>query len=390
MPNPAFKELARGKNDSRSGILHTPLLKPDASQSDYRLLRSGFSTGQARAGILKTRSGIVKTPFFMPVATRGAVKGLEPAQVAATGAQVLLANTYHLHLSPGEKIVKKLGGIHKFANWNGPMLTDSGGFQVFSLAKVRKITEEGVEFKDPKTGDKIYISPEKSIQIQLDLGADIIMAFDDLTGLDEHSKTRTNEAFGRTHRWLERCIVEFEKLTKNIETDKKPLLFGIVQGGLDKELRKKSLEFVQSTNVGGIAIGGLSVGEPRNEMHKMLDYLAPMYDNKRVRYLMGVGDPVDVRHGINRGIDMMDCVLPTRNARHGSVWIHGDKRLNLKNEKYKNDSNPIDQKCDCHTCISNYSRAFLRQMFRTNNPLGGSLASIHNLHFLANIFNDYR
>ena len=355
----AFKELDRGESGSRSGILHT-------------------------------RAGQVNTPFFMPVATRGAVKGLEPAIVVATGAQVLLANTYHLHLSPGEKAVKALGGLHNFANWRGPMLTDSGGFQVFSLSKVRKITEEGVEFKDPKSGDKIFISPEKSMQIQLDLGADIIMAFDDLTGLDAHSKARTKEAVERTHRWLERCIAEFGRITKKTDPSKKPLLFGIVQGGLDKTLRKKSLEFIQSTAVDGVAIVGLSVGEPSHEMHAMLDYLSQKYDPKRARYLMGVGDPVDVRHAINRGIDMMDCVMPTRNARHGSVWVDGDKRLNLKNEQFRDDPLPIDPKCDCHTCTSNYSRAFLRQMFRTDNPLGGSLASIHNLSYIARIFESYQ
>lgn len=359
MSNTVFKELNREEKGSRSGILHT-------------------------------RAGKVLTPFFMPVATRGAVKGLEPDVVQSTGAQVLLANTYHLHLAPGENIVKQLGGLHKFSGWQGPMLTDSGGFQVFSLSKIRKITEEGVEFKDPKTGDKIFISPEISMRIQLELGADIIMAFDDLTGLDEQAKARTSEAVERTHRWLERCILEFNRLTQNLPESKKPLLFGIVQGGLDKDLRKMSLEFVQSTAVDGIAIGGLSVGEPRADMHEMLDFLAPMYDQNRVRYLMGVGDPVDVRHAIERGIDMMDCVLPTRNARHGSVWVEGDKKLNLKNEQFRNDPSPIDQNCDCHTCTTGYSRAFLRQMFRTENTLGGNLASIHNLRYLARIFDYYK
>jgi queuine tRNA-ribosyltransferase len=357
MSKAVFKELARDENGSRSGILHT-------------------------------RAGLINTPFFMPVATRGAVKGLEPAQVAATGAHVLLSNTYHLHLSPGEKVIKKLGGLPNFAGWQGPMLTDSGGFQVFSLSKVRKITEEGVEFKDPGSGDKIFISPEKSMQIQLDLGTDIIMAFDDLTGLDEHSKARTNDAVERTHRWLERCVEEFNRLTK--DTKNPPLLFGIVQGGLDKNLRQKSLEFVQSQAVSGVAIGGLSVGEPRKEMHEMLDFLAPLYDPARVRYLMGVGDPIDVRHAIERGIDMMDCVMPTRNARHGTVWISGDKRLNLKNAEFLADKKPIDKTCDCHTCTTGYTRAYLRQLYKSENPLAGSLASIHNLRYIARIFEEYR
>ena len=342
----------------------------------------------ARSGFLNTRAGQVKTPFFMPVATRGAVKGLEPSQVADTGTQVLLTNTYHLHLAPGEKVIKKLGGLHKFSSWRGPMLTDSGGFQVFSLAKVRKITEDGVTFKDPKSGDEIFISPEKSVQIQLDLGADIIMAFDDLTGLDHTSRDRAEEAAERTHRWLERCIEEFQKLTKDVKNP--PLLFGIAQGGLDKRLRKNSLEFVQSTSVDGLAIGGLSVGESRSEMQDMLDFLAPLYDLKKVRYLMGVGDPKDIRYAIEHGVDMTDCVMPTRNARHGTVWIKGDKRLILTNAEFAGDPQPIDKTCDCHTCKTGYSRAYLRQLYRSNNPLAGSLASIHNLRYLNSIFEEYQ
>jgi queuine tRNA-ribosyltransferase len=333
---------------------------------------------------------VVKTPFFMPVATRGAVKSLEPPQVYDTGAKVLLANTYHLHLQPGEKIIKSLGGLHYFCSWSGPILTDSGGFQVFSLAHVRKITEEGVYFTDPASGDKIFLSPEKSMQIQLALGADIIMAFDDLTGLKGSAHLRTQEAVERTHRWLERSITEFSRLTRKLSDKERPLLFGIIQGGLNNELRKQSLEFVQSLPVDGIAIGGLSVGEGRIEMHKMLQYLAPLYDSKRVRYLMGVGNPINVRFAIEHGIDMFDCVMPTRNGRHGSVWISGDKKLNLKSAIFIKDNNPIDKKCDCHTCRTGYSRAYLRQLFKTENPLGGSLASIHNLRYIQRICEEYR
>lgn len=344
----------------------------------------------ARSGLFNTRRGAVKTPFFMPVATRGAVKGLEPSQVKNTGAQILLANTYHLHLQPGEKIIKKLGGLHDFCSWNGPILTDSGGFQVFSLAHVRKITEEGVYFTDPSSGDKIFLSPEKSMQIQLDLGADIIMAFDDLTGLKDSAHLRTQEAVERTHRWLERSITEFSRLTKKLSDKEKPLLFGIIQGGLNKKLRKQSLEFVQSLPVDGVAVGGLSVGEGRTAMHDMLEYLALLYDHGRIRYLMGVGDPIDVRFAIEHGIDTFDCVMPTRNGRHGSVWISGDKRLNLKGATFIKDKDPIDKKCDCHTCKTDYSRAFLRQLFKTDNPLGGSLASIHNLRYIQRICEEYR
>jgi queuine tRNA-ribosyltransferase len=289
-----------------------------------------------RTGVLKTRAGSINTPVFMPVGTRGAVKGLHPNQVKQTGAQIILGNTYHLHLMPGEKTVKKLGGLHEFTRWKGPILTDSGGFQVFSLAHIRKITEEGVTFKDPRTGDIISLTPEKAMQIQIDLGSDIIMAFDDVVSLDKAGRERTQEALERTHRWLQRCIVEFKRLTEDMKTDERPLLFGIAQGGLDKKLRKLSLDFVQSQDVDGVAIGGLSVGETRSEMHDMLEYLQPLYDPKKAHYLMGVGDPVDFRFAIEHGVDMMDCVLATRNARHGTVWISGDKKINIKNEKFAN------------------------------------------------------
>lgn len=403
----------------------------------------------ARTGTLKTRAGTAKTPFFMPVATRGAVKGLRPQQVKQTGAQVLLSNTYHLHTEPGEKVIKKLGGLHQFTLWSGPILTDSGGFQVFSLAKVRKITEEGVYFKNLSSGDEVLITPEKSMQIQLDLGADIIMAFDDLTGLDPaRAKVRTSEAVGRTNRWLVRCIAEFKKLTKDTKDTKKPLLFGIAQGGLDKKLRAKSLRFIQNTPVNGIAIGGLSVGEPRPEMYAMLDFLGPLLDSARVHYLMGVGEPADMRRAIENGIDMFDCVLPTRNGRHGSVWIHkpctcpgktgkarlgrasppisgsdplrdpftvdnlrltrvprgitetrlecktcgggGDEKLNLNNLQFASDPGPIDGYCDCNTCKTGYSRAFLRHLFKVSDPLAGSLTSVHNLRYLQRICEKYQ
>lgn len=402
----------------------------------------------ARSGYLQTRRGKVLTPFFMPVATRGAVKSVEQGQVAATGAQVLLSNTYHLHLQPGEKIVKDIGGLHIFTRWEGPILTDSGGFQVFSLAKIRTITEEGVTFKEPKTGDKVHITPEKSIQIQFSLGSDIIMAFDDLTGLSAEGIGRTEEAMERTHRWLQRCITEFKLLTKKMPTDKRPLLFGIVQGGLDKKLRQKSLEFVQAQDIDGIAIGGLSVGESREEMHGMLAFLSRLYDPTKARYLMGVGDPIDMKFAIEHGIDMFDCVLPTRNARHGSVWTHSgctasscqsarltapkklaaqsgvklsgvpseyhsytsvhsssfptsasactncgqpyDKKINLKNAEFSSDNLTIDTNCDCFTCKSGYSRAFLRHLYKSDNSLAGSLASIHNLRYLARICESYR
>lgn len=344
----------------------------------------------SRAGVLKTRAGYVDTPFFMPVATRGAVKILEPAEVAATGAQILLANTYHLHLQPGEKQVKKLGGLRVFTGWPGPILTDSGGFQIFSLSHVRKITEKGVVFKDPASGKEVLITPEKSIRIQLDLGSDIIMAFDDLTGLARDERNRTEEAVERTHRWLLRSIAEFKKLTAKAPKATRPLLFGIQQGGLDKKLRQKSLEFVQSQEVDGVAVGGLSVGEGTSEMHDMLDFLAPLYDPSKIHYLMGVGEPNNMRYAIEHGIDMFDCVLPTRNARHGTLWINGDKKLLLKNGRFAADGGPIDKKCDCHTCTTGYSRAFLRHLFKTGDPLAGKLASIHNLRYVQRLCEQHR
>ncbi len=347
-------------------------------------------TDGVRAGILQTRAGIVHTPTFMPDGTRGAVKSLNPQQVTDTGVQVVLANTYHLHIQPGEKTIKKLGGLHAFANRKGPMLTDSGGFQVFSLSHINKITEEGVTFKNPSNGDQIFLSPEKSIQIQMDLGADIMVAFDDVTALDAKGRSRTLEAFQRTHRWLERSITEFQRLTKHIKPSERPLLFGVVQGGLDKELRKKSLELVQQTGLDGIAIGGLSVGESRRELYDMLRFLAPLYDPNQPHFLLGVGDPKDMRVGIENGIDMFDCVMPTRNARHGSAWITGDNKLQLTNTKYTTDTKVIDSGCDCYTCSEGFSRGFLRHQFKVGEPLAGSLVSIHNIRYLERLCEEYR
>lgn len=401
----------------------------------------------ARKGVLQTRAGKVLTPTFMPDGTRGAVKSLTPEQVQQTGVQVVLANTYHLHMQPGEDVITELGGIHEFSKQSLPILTDSGGFQVFSLAKIREITEHGVTFKDPKTGDVNFLSPETSIQIQMKLGADLMVAFDDVTALDDLGRGRTKEAFERTHRWLERSLAEFQRLTKEMklasshtcskgseqrsaapefsstnqlvptgtpdqlsETPgtaarsssghcpkcgeklfERPLLFGVVQGGLDKELREKSLEIVQSLPVDGIAIGGLSVGETREEMHEMLDYLAPLYDNSnRPRFLLGVGDPVDLRKAIETGIDMLDCVLPTRNARHATAWITGDKKIHLTNQKFAKDTSPLDVGCDCTTCQTGYSRGFLRHQFKVGESLAGTLVSIHNIRYLQRICEEYR
>jgi queuine tRNA-ribosyltransferase len=349
------------------------------------------ATKIARKGVLSTRAGKVLTPTFMPDGTRGAVKGVKPEDVRETGVQVVLANTYHLHLQPGEEIIAKLGGIHGFSKQTLPMLTDSGGFQVFSLAHIRKITEDGVTFKDPRTGDMVFLSPEKSIQIQMKLGADMMVAFDDVTALDDQGRSRTKEAFDRTHRWLERSLAEFQRLTKDMKPNERPLLFGVAQGGLDKELRKQSLEIVQSLPVDGIAIGGLSVGETRKEMHDMLAYLADLYDDSpRPRFLLGVGDPIDLRYAIEHGVDMLDCVLPTRNARHATAWVTGDKKIHLTNADYAEVTEVIDPSCDCTTCQAGYSKGFLRHQFKVGETLAGSLVSIHNIRYLQRICEEYR
>jgi queuine tRNA-ribosyltransferase len=343
-----------------------------------------------RVGVLRTRAGDVYTPTFMPDGTRGAVKGLTPEQVASTGVQVVLANTYHLHLAPGEGVIKSLGGLHSFANRSGPMLTDSGGFQVFSLGKHTKITEEGVHFKDPKTGDKHFISPEESMRIQLDLGADMIVAFDHLVGLGSESALDVKDAFDRTHRWLERCLVEFNKLTIGMKPSEKPILFGVVQGGLDLDLRRKSLDIIQGSDVGGIAIGGLSVGETRAEMKEVLEHLALHYDPHRARFLLGVGTPEDLHIAVDNGIDMLDCVLPTRNARHATVWTTGSEKIHLTNERFTTDPSPIEPGCDCYACAEGFSKAFLRHQFKSAEPLAGTLASIHNLRHMTRLCETYR
>ena len=402
----------------------------------------------SRAGVLKTRRGDVLTPTFMPDGTRGVVKSLTAEQVSGAGIDIVLANTYHLHLQPGENTVKKLGGLHKFGKWQGPILTDSGGFQVFSLGKHTKVTEEGVSFKDPVTGEKRLITPETSMQIQFALGSDIFVAFDHLIGLDNTSDKEVKEAFERTHRWLERCITEFKSLTSSLKPSERPLLFGVVQGGLDLELRAKSLEIVQNSDVDGIAIGGLSVGEPRAEMYKVLKHLAPLYRGDKPRFLLGVGDPADLKVAFENGIDMADCVLPTRNARHATIWIRSgctvsscqaseapaptklvahrgvetsgapstyhpyvsvrssaspsaastctrcgepyDKKIHLTNAQYAEDSESIDKLCDCYTCKNGYSKGFLRHQFKVGEPLAGSLCSIHNLRYLQRIAESYR
>ena len=348
----------------------------------------GAESGAYRQGRLIFGDYEVPTPTFMPVGTQGSVKGLTPEQVASTGAGIMLGNTYHLHLTAGEQSVAAHGGLADFSHWPGATLTDSGGFQVFSLSKINKITEEGVWFVNPKNGDEIHLSPEKSIQIQHQLGANIIMAFDDVVSLEEGERGRTEEAMERTHRWLERCITEHRRLSEGNATP--PALFGIVQGGLDEKLRKQSLEFVESTGVDGIAVGGLSVGESRSEMHRTLDYLASLYSDNRPRYLMGVGHPIDLRYAIERGIDMFDCVLPTRNGRHGTAWIKDDEQISIKSLRFKDDLGVLDDDCDCYACDGEFTRSYIRHLIRSGELLGGTLLSIHNLRYLQRICESYR
>jgi queuine tRNA-ribosyltransferase len=325
----------------------------------------------ARIGVLKTPHGEIETPVFMPVGTQGTVKGLKVEDLNELGAQIILSNTYHLYLRPGHEIVKQAGGLHKFMNWKKPILTDSGGFQVFSLSKMRKIKEEGVEFSSHISGEKHFISPEKAVEIQNALGSDIMMAFDECTAYGA-SYEEAEKAERRTIRWLERCY--------NAQKNENQMLFPIVQGNFFEDLRERSLKDTLPFAKCGIAIGGLSVGEPLEKMCEMLSFLQPKLPENMPRYLMGVGSPDYMLEGYSRGIDMMDCVLPTRIARNGTAFTK-DGKLVVRNAKYKNDFTPIESDCECYTCKS-YTRAYIRHLINAGEMLGAQLLSIHNLHHL--------
>lgn len=335
--------------------------------------------GEARSATLHTAHGVVETPVFMAVGTRATVKAMTPEELAGSGCQVVLGNTYHLHLRPGEKTIAKLGGLHKFMNWHGPILTDSGGFQVFSLSQLRKMSEKGVEFRSHLDGTKSFISPEKSMEIQMDLGADIIMAFDECL---PYPATREQAVSGMelTYRWLKR--------SKEAMTRKASMLFGIVQGGLDLDLRLKSLEQITSVELPGYALGGLSVGEPIELMHELVRKVAPHLPKNKPRYLMGVGTPLDLILAIDSGIDMFDCVMPTRVARNGTLFTWGG-RVSIKRTEFREDPGPLDPECDCYTC-KNYSKAYLRHLFLCNEILSARLNTIHNLHFYFTLMNRSR
>jgi queuine tRNA-ribosyltransferase len=334
----------------------------------------------ARLGNFTTPHGTIETPIFMPVGTKATVKAMTPEELKDIEAQIILSNTYHLFLRPGHKLIKKAGGLHKFMNWDRPILTDSGGFQVFSLGPMRKITEEGVTFRSHIDGSKHFLSPEKAMEIQNDLGPDIIMAFDECAPYPADHKYVKN-SLERTTRWLERCIESHERKDDQA-------LFGIIQGGMYKDLRTQSAEEITKFDLPGFAIGGLSVGEAKPLMYDMLDHTAPMMPEDKPRYLMGVGTPEDLIEGVIRGIDMFDCVLPTRIARNGTAMTSIGK-IAIKQARYTEDFTQLDPNCDCYTC-KNYTRAYLRHIYKENEILSSRLLSYHNLYFLLKLMKDIR
>ena len=333
---------------------------------------------RARAGVFHTPHGAVLTPVFAPVGTQATVKALTPPQLSELGATLILANTYHLYLRPGDELVAEMGGLHAFMNWSGPILTDSGGFQVFSLAENREIDDDGVTFRSHIDGSIHQFTPEKAIAVQENLGADIVMAFDECT--NPYDREYNQQAVKRTHSWAERC--------RHAKTRDDQALFGIVQGGVFSDLRAQSAEYIAGLDFPGIAIGGLSVGETKAEMHAMLEVVDPILPDDRPRYLMGVGTPADMVNGVTRGIDIFDCVLPTRLARHNAAMTRTE-RLNMANAAYTDDPRPLDESCACYTC-KNFSRAYLRHLVIAREMLSATLLSIHNLHTLIQLASDIR
>ncbi len=345
----------------------------------YELIKEDPRT-RARRGRLHTPHGTIETPVFMPVGTAGTVKAMLPEEVKSLGAEIILSNTYHLYLRPGHDIVREAGGLHKFMNWDRPILTDSGGFQVFSLGAMRKISEEGVKFRSHIDGSSHMLTPEKSIEVQNALGSDIMMAFDECAPYPADYSYVKN-SLERTTRWLRRC--------KEAHRDtERQSLFGIMQGGMYKDLRYQSAMEIVELDLPGYAIGGLSVGEPRELMYEVLDYATDYLPKNKPRYVMGVGTPDHLFEGVERGVDMFDCVLPTRLARNGSAMTsHG--KVNIKNAKFERDFTPLDHECDCYVC-RNYSRAYLRHLFKANEILSSMLLSYHNLHFLVHTMQNIR
>lgn len=343
--------------------------RPMHSDSVFSFQRQAHcSHTHARAGVFHTPHGIVETPRFMPVGTLANVKTVTTAQLKETGAQMVLSNTYHLHLQPGEDIVKRAGGVHQFMGWNGPMLTDSGGFQVFSLSKMRSISEDGVTFRSPRDGQMIHLTPERSIQIQNALGADVIMAFDECPPYPA-TRQQVEEATDRTYRWLKRCIAEHKRPDQ--------ALFPIVQGGVYLDLRQDAARNLAALDMPGYAIGGVSVGEPPELIEEIVKATAPLLPENKPRYLMGIGTYREMAQAIAAGVDLFDCVIPTRLARHGSALVQGD-RWNVKNARFREDFTPLDETCPCYTCTT-FTRAYLSHLLRSQELLGYTLLSIHNI-----------
>ena len=334
---------------------------------------------QARRGQLTTRRGVIQTPAFMPVGTYGTVKAMTPEELRASGAEIILGNTFHLMLRPGTEIIRAHGDLHDFMHWDGPILTDSGGFQVWSLAKRRKITEQGVSFRSPVDGSLVSLTPESSMQVQRDLGSDIVMIFDECTPYPA-TPEQAAASMELSLRWAER--------SKQAHRGNDALLFGIVQGGMYDDLRERSIKQLVDIDFDGYAIGGLSVGEPAEERHRVLDGLQPWMPADHARYLMGVGKPEDIVEAVRRGIDMFDCVMPTRNARNGHLFTSTGV-VRIRNSQYAMDTGPLDPACDCYTC-TNYSRSYLRHLDRCGEILGARLNTIHNLHYYQNLMKDIR
>ncbi len=352
----------------------------------FTLQKTATGQSRARRGTVHLLHGDVQTPAFMPVGTYGTVKGMLPRDIHAIGADIILGNTFHLWLRPTTEIIDQFGGLHDFIGWNKPILTDSGGFQVFSLGAMRKITEEGVYFKSPIDGAKVFLSPEKSMQIQFSLNSDIVMQFDECTPYPA-TYEEAKKSLELSLRWGKRCLDEHQKLGN------KNALFGIIQGSMYADLRKYSLNGLLEIGFDGYAIGGLSVGEPKEEMINVLNYLPNLMPANKPRYLMGVGKPEDIVEAVRRGVDMFDCVMPTRNARNGHYFVTGDGEnkgiVRIRNSQYRNDKRPLDPECDCYTC-QNFSRAYLYHLNKCQEMLASQLATIHNLRYYQRLMADIR
>ncbi|WP_441294590.1 tRNA guanosine(34) transglycosylase Tgt [Gilvimarinus gilvus] len=335
--------------------------------------------GRARRGELTFPRGKVQTPAFMPVGTYGTVKGMAPREIREIGAEIILGNTFHLMLRPGTEVVKAHGDLHDFMQWDGPILTDSGGFQVFSLGKLRKITEAGVSFRSPIDGSKVFMDPELSMQVQADLGSDIVMIFDECTPYPA-TPDEARQSMELSLRWAKR--------SKDAHGDNPAALFGIVQGGMYEHLRTESLQGLAEIGFDGYAIGGLSVGEPKEDMLRVLEHMTPEMPAERPRYLMGVGKPADIVEAVRRGVDMFDCVMPTRNARNGHLFT-AEGVIKIRNAKHRHDTGPLDAECDCHTC-THFSRSYLHHLDKCGEILGAQLNTIHNLRYYQNLMSRLR